>query len=95
LEKISKLKQMEQVVDKASTPPPEVALIQELLEAAASESELSKKLEEHKKEITPEFMDILSGLLTRSESGEDAELKARMNKLFSAALRITMTANLS
>jgi hypothetical protein len=95
LEKISKLKQIEEVVDKASAPPPEVALIQELLEAAGSDSELSKKLDEHKKEITPEFMDILSGLLTRSEAGEDAELKERMNKLFSAAIRITMMANLS
>ncbi len=95
LEKISKLKQIEDVVDKASSPPPEVALIEELLEAASSDDELSRKLDEHKNEITPEFMDILSGLLTRSESGDDAELKARMNKLFGAALRMTMTANLS
>lgn len=95
LEKIGKLKQMEEVVDKASTPPPEVALIQELLDAATSDDELSKKLEEHKKEITPEFIDMLSGLLVRTESGEDVELKSRMNKVFNAALRITMSANLS
>ncbi len=95
LEKISKLKQVEEVVDKASTPPPEVALIQELLEAATTDDELNKKLETHKTEITPEFMDILSSLLVRAESGEDAELKARMNKVFSSALRITMSANLS
>lgn len=95
LEKISKLKQVEEVVDKASTPPPEVALIQELLEAATSDDELNKKLEAHKTEITPEFMDILSSLLVRTESGEDVELKARMNKVFSSALRITMSANLS
>ncbi len=94
LEKISKLKQVEEVVDQASAPPPEVALIQEFLEAAESESELMKKFEEHKKEITPEFMDILSNLLVRTESGEDVELKSRMNKVFSAALRITMTENL-
>jgi hypothetical protein len=95
LEKISKLKQVEEVVDKASTPPPEVALIQELLEATTSDDELNKKLEAHKTEITPEFMDILSNLLVRTESGEDAELKARMNKVFGSALRITMSANLS
>lgn len=95
LEKISKLKQVEEVVDKASTPPPEVALIQELMEAATTDDELNKKLEMHKTEITPEFMDILSSLLVRAESGEDAELKARMNKVFSSALRITMSANLS
>ena len=95
LEKISKLKQVEEVVDKASTPPPEVALIQELLEAATTDDELNKKLETHKTEITPEFMDILSSLLVRTESGEDAELKTRMNKVFSSALRITMSANLS
>ncbi len=95
LEKISKLKQVEEVVDKASAPPPEVALIQELLEVATNDQELNKKLEEHKKEITPEFLDILSGLLARTESGEDAELKSRMNKVFSATLRITMSQNLS
>ena len=95
LEKISKLKQVEEVVDKASAPPPEVALIQELLEAAASDDALNKKLDDHKSEITPEFMDILSSLLVRTESGEDAELKTRMNKVFSASLRITMSANLS
>ena len=95
LEKISRLKQVEEVVDKASTPPPEVALIQELLEVSNSDQELGKKLEEHKKEITPEFMDILSNLLVRTESGEDAELKSRMNKVFGAALRITMSEKLS
>lgn len=94
LEKISKLKLVEEVVDQASAPPPEVALIQEFLEVAESEPELTKKLEEHKKEITPEFMDILSSLLVRTESGEDEELKARLNKVFGAALRITMTENL-
>jgi len=95
LDKISKLKLVEEVVDKASTPPPEVALIQELLDAAGSKVELLKKIEEHKAEITPEFMDILSNLLVRTESGEDAELKDRLNKVFSSALRITMSANLS
>jgi len=95
LEKISKLRQVEKVVDKASAPPPEVALIQELLEAATSDQELLKKLEEHKNEIIPEFMDILSSLLVRTESGEDAELISRMNKVFSAALRMTMSENLS
>jgi uncharacterized protein YutE (UPF0331/DUF86 family) len=94
LERISKLKQVEEVVDKASAPPPEVALIQQLLEAATSEIELNKQIDVHKSEITPEFMDILSSLLVRTEAGEDVELKARMNKVFGAALRVTMSANL-
>ncbi len=95
LEKISHLKQVEEVVDKASAPPPEVALIQELLEAAGSNDELYRKLDAHRNEITPEFMDILSSLLSRTEAGEDAELKERMNKVFAAALRLTMSANLN
>jgi hypothetical protein len=94
LEKISKLKIIEEVVDQASTPPPEINLIQELLEVADTESKLFKKLDEHKAEITPEFMDILSNLLVRTESGGDIELKTRLNQVFSAALRITMTTNL-
>jgi uncharacterized protein YutE (UPF0331/DUF86 family) len=95
LEKISKLKQIEEVVDKASTPPPEVAIIQELLESADSDEDLNKKLEEHKADLTPEFMEILSNLLARADSGEDAELKTRMTKVFGAAIRRTMAANLS
>jgi hypothetical protein len=94
LEKISKLKQIEEVVEKASAPPPEVALIQELLEVSDSEINLQKKLEEHKTEITPEFMDILSNLLVRTETGDDIELKSRLNLIFSAALRFSMAANL-
>jgi uncharacterized protein YutE (UPF0331/DUF86 family) len=94
LEKISKLKQIEEVVDKASAPPPEVALIQELLEVADSDEALNQKIEAHRNEITPEFIDVLSNLLVRTESGEDAELKERMNKLFGLALRVTMSANL-
>ena len=94
LEKINKLKQIEEVVEKASAPPPEVALIQEFLEAAGSENELNKKLEEHKTEITPEFMDILSNLLVRTEAEDDIELKNRLNLIFSAALRFSMSANL-
>ena len=94
LEKISKLNQIEEVVEKASAPPPEVELIQELLEVADSDTELVKKLQEKKAEITPEFMDILSNLLVRTESGEDAELKARLNKIFGSALQLTMSANL-
>ena len=74
---------------------PEVTLIQELLEVASSDDELNKMLDAHKAEITPEFIDILSSLLTRAESGEDAELKGRMNKVFASALRITMAANLN
>jgi predicted ABC-class ATPase len=94
LEKISKLKQIEEVVEKASAPPPEVALIQELLEVSGSETSLQQKLEEHKTEITPEFMDILSNLLVRTETGDDIELKSRLNVIFSAALRFSMAANL-
>jgi uncharacterized protein YutE (UPF0331/DUF86 family) len=94
LEKISKLKQVEEIVDKASAAPPEVALIEELLEIAASEQELKRKMEENKKEITPEFIDILASLVARTESGDDAELKKRLNTVYSLALRMSMAANL-
>jgi uncharacterized protein YutE (UPF0331/DUF86 family) len=95
LEKISKLKQVEEVVDNATTAPPEVALIQELLESADSDEELYKKFDDHKKEITPQFMEILSGLLVRTDAGDDEELKSRMNKVFSTAIRLSMAENLN
>ncbi len=95
LDRTGKLKQVEEVVDKASAPPAEVALIQELLEAASSDEKLNMQIETHKSEITPEFIDILSNLVMRADAGEDVELKARMNKVFGAALRLTMSANLN
>ena len=89
LERISKLRQIESILQKASEPPQEVQLIQDLL-GLESESEQLKMMEEHRQDMTQEFMDTLSSLTAQLKSGEDIELADRMERLYRTALRYSM-----
>lgn len=93
LEKIAKLKEIDKVLQEVSAPPPEIALIEEML-AAPDERSLQDLVNTHKKEITQEFLDILSSLVARSQSGEPPELAERLEILYRMALRVSMEANL-
>lgn len=93
LDKIARLNQIEEVLNQASTPPQEISLIEELLDAP-DEAGMKKMLLDHKAEVTPEFMDILSSLVTRTQEGEDAELRDRIQMLYRLALQMSMQANL-
>jgi hypothetical protein len=93
LERIGKLGQIQQVLEEASTPPPELALIQELLEIP-NEIEMKKQLEAHRAELTPEFLEILTQLVAKTESTDEPELNQRLQIIYQQALRITMQANL-
>ena len=89
LERISKLRQIESILQKASEPPQEVQLIQDLL-GLESEGEQLKMMEEHRQDMTQEFMDTLSSLTAQLKSGEDIELADRMERLYRTALRYSM-----
>ncbi len=74
-----KLQQIVAVLQQASAPPPELALLEELLDAP-DEAALNKMLEQHTEEITPELSSIIANILARSEEqagnkpqGEDAQ----------------------
>jgi hypothetical protein len=75
LERSAKLSQINQLIEEASAPPPEFALIQEMLEAPDEESVL-KLLNEHKEEITPEFSELLTQLVSRPQSEDADEIPA-------------------
>ena len=92
LERSAKLSQINQLIEEASAPPPEFALIQEMLEAPDEQSG-SKIMAEHKAEITPEFLELLTQLVTRPQT-DDAELSARLQMIYSQAVRMSMQANL-
>lgn len=92
LERSAKLSQINQLIEEASAPPPEFALIQEMLEAPDEQS-VSKIMAEHKAEITPEFLELLTQLVTRPQT-DDAELSARLQMIYSQAVRMSMQANL-
>jgi hypothetical protein len=93
LDKLAHLSQIEEVLNQASTPPEEISLIEELLETPDEES-MKKMLKEHQSEITPEFMELLSSLVTRTQEGEDIELRDRIQVLYRLALQVSMQANL-
>lgn len=94
LEKVGKLQQIVNVLQQASAPPPEVAFIEELLDAPDDQA-TRQLMEAHKDQITPEFLQMLSGLLAQvQQSGQDSELLQRLQNLNRQALRFSMEMNL-
>ena len=93
LDKISRLGQIEEVLSQASKPPQEVALIEELLDTDDEQS-MTKVVQARQSEITPQFMEILSSLVTRTQEGQDPELAERMQMLYRIALQVSMQANM-
>ncbi|MFU8772070.1 MAG: hypothetical protein ACNA8H_06590, partial [Anaerolineales bacterium] len=94
IERSSKLQEILNLIQQASTPPPEIALIEKLLESD-SEEEQRSILEAHNQEITPDFLQTLSGLATEvQQSGGDSELSERLQSLHRLAMRISMKIDL-
>ena len=95
-ERMPKLQQIVNVLQQASTPPPELALLETLLDAR-DETALNKLLEEHSQEVTPELSSILASVLTRTEEqagaqpkGEAAQTIEKLRALYKAVLRFSM-----
>jgi hypothetical protein len=94
LERSSKLQEVMKIIQEASTPPPEIVLIEKLLEASSEEDQM-RLLEEHEQEITPEFLQTLSALATEvQQSGSDSELGERLQSLHRLAMRVSMKVDL-
>ena len=94
LEKIGKLQAIAAVLQQASTPPPEIALIEELLDAPDDQAR-RRLLEENHEQITPEFLQMLSGLVTQvMESNQKAEFIERFKAVNRLVLRFSMETNL-
>ncbi len=92
LERSAKLSQIKQIIEEASAPPPEFALIQEMLEAR-DEAAVKKLFDEHQEANTQEFLDLLTQLVS-SQAPEDPELNKRLQWLYAQAVRRSMQANL-
>lgn len=95
-DRLAKLQQVVDILQQASTPPPEVDLLEELLEAPGDQ-ERRRILEEHRQEITPRFLEMVSGLLAQvqqSDEKEDKEMVDRLKSIASQVRRFSMEANL-
>jgi hypothetical protein len=95
-DRMPKLQQIVTVIQQASTPPPELALLEELLDAS-DDAALNKMLEQHAEAITPELSSIIGNILARSEEqagakpqGEDAQTIEKLRALYNAVLKFSM-----
>lgn len=94
LERISKLQQINAFIEKASAPPPELAFVEQLL-SMKDYDERMKTMQEKADMITPEFLQMLSGLISQTESQKQPEeLVNRLKEINRIALRVTMMAAL-
>ena len=99
-ERMPKLQQIVNVLQQASAPPPELQLLEELLEAA-DDAELNKRIETHGEEITPELTSVIASVIARTEgeggqkpSDEEAQMLEKLGKVHRAVLKYTMKKNM-
>jgi hypothetical protein len=93
LERSSKLQSIMDVIEKASAPPPEYELIQQLLDEP-DDNARRKLLEQRKDMLTPEFLSLLTNLAAQMD-GQDPELAKQLQAVNRLALRVSMEMNLN
>jgi len=91
LNRIAKIQKVKAVLDEASAPPPELAMIEQLLDLPSYDERL--KLMQSKTEmITPEFTQMLAGIIAQTEAQhQPEELINKLKEINRIAIRITMT----
>jgi Fe2+ or Zn2+ uptake regulation protein len=93
--RLEKLTQIVDVLNEASAPPPEYALLEELLEAP-DEAALEKMLQEREQDITPQFVEVLGSLAAQMEtppadaSTDEKQMAERMQMVYRVVLRDSM-----
>ena len=96
-ERMGKLQKMVEVLQEASAPPPEVAFIEQLLEAP-DDAAIEKLLSENEDKVNEDMMNTLGGLMAQLEAqgktgqgGEQAkELTEKLETLYKIALKFSM-----
>jgi hypothetical protein len=93
LDQIGKLQKIVEVIQQASEPPAEVALIEELLDAPDDQSR-RQIMENNQEKITPEFLDALTNLVAQVQSSDDKALGERLKAVNRQALKFSMEKNM-
>ncbi|MBN1451694.1 MAG: hypothetical protein JW963_11825 [Anaerolineales bacterium] len=95
--RMGKLQKMVEVLQEASAPPPEVAFIEQLLEAP-DPAAVEKLLTENEELVNDDFMNTLSGLMAQlnaqgqnGQGGKQAkEIAEKLESVYKAALKFSM-----
>jgi hypothetical protein len=89
-ERRAKLEKLLEVIQKLITPGYNPQLLQDLMEAP-DDAARAKIVEDHAEEITPEFVESLSGMMMQlQEKEENKELEGKVRAAYRAALKASM-----
>jgi hypothetical protein len=96
--RMGKLQKMVQVLQDASTPPPEIAFIEQLLQTPDNAA-VEQMLSENDAIVNQQFVDALSGLIAQIESQGDTNTEAKLmsgklNEIYKTALKRVMKKNM-
>jgi len=90
LDRIQKLERIMIVIEKASAPPEEIKLLEELL-AFKNEDDLKEMISKNGKAITQEFIDVMGNVMSRlSQQPEQKEVVEKLNTVYKAVLGYSM-----
>jgi hypothetical protein len=97
-DRMQKLQQIVSVLQQASTPP-ELEIINELVEAAGEDAALDEALKAHENDLTEEFTGVMASLMQQVEQQgkqdpNSAEIMKRLEKVYRAVLKHSMQKNL-
>lgn len=94
LARIEKIQKVISIIEKESAPPPEVALIQNLLEAP-DEPSRSKILQDNQDLVNDNLLQALNSIIAEGEARkESAEFVENLRSIYKNALRLVMEKNL-
>ena len=80
---------MVSVINQASAPPPEIGLIEDLVDAP-DDVERRKLLETNSEQITPEFIDAITNIVSQVDNSGDKELADRIKAVHRLVVRYSM-----
>ena len=93
LDRSGKLQKIIEILQKASAPPPEMALIEDYLDVSDDEKR-KQFLQDHSEQIDEGFMELLANLTVQTGAGQDKELAERVMAANRQAIRFVMQRNL-
>ena len=94
LARIEKIQKIITIIEKESAPPPEVALIQTLLESPDDESRL-KILQENHELVNDNFLQTLNSIIAEGEArNQSPEMVGILQSVYKKALRMVMEKNI-
>jgi hypothetical protein len=93
LARSAKIQTLVDLIQKASAPPAEFALIEELL-GATDDAARRAILEKKQDQITPELLQMVNGLVAQMESEGQNEMADQLQAVYRQALRFSMEKNL-